>query len=137
MQGRRLLTPAPVAARAGGLLRGAVHDLLRSWPGRVLLVALAVRALSLAGLPAPALVAGTAELVLVLWGVYAAVRLLRWLFRGVLWRIRTKLILSYLFIAVVPVVLLAAFFLLAMLIGMILVTSYMVSAHIESDAEEL
>jgi serine phosphatase RsbU (regulator of sigma subunit) len=137
MQGRRLLTPAPVAARAGGLLRRARHFLLQTWPGRLLLGAVAVHGLSLAGLPVPSLVAGTARLVLVLGGLYAAVRFLRWLFRGVLWRIRTKLILSYLFIAVVPVVLLAAFFLLAMLIGMILVTSYMVSSHIESDAEEL
>lgn len=137
MDSRRLLTPAPTAGVAGGLVRRSLRYLSSTWPGRVLLAALAVYVLALALPGVPSLVAGTAELVLVLYGLYAAVRLSRWLFRGLLWRIRTKLILSYLFIAVVPVVLLTAFFLLAMLIGMILVTSYMVSAHIESDAEEL
>jgi serine phosphatase RsbU (regulator of sigma subunit) len=137
MDSRRLLTPAPTAGVAGGLARRSLRYLVSTWPGRVLLGALAVYVLALALPGVPSLVVGTAELVLVLYGLYAAVRLARWLFRGLLWRIRTKLILSYLFIAVVPVVLLTAFFLLAMLIGMILVTSYIVSAHIESDAEQL
>jgi serine phosphatase RsbU (regulator of sigma subunit) len=137
MDSRRLLTPAPTAGVAGGIGRRSLRYLVSTWPGRVLLGALAVYVLALALPGVPSLLAATAELVLVLYGLYAAVRLSRWLFRGLLWRIRTKLILSYLFIAVVPVVLLTAFFLLAMLIGMILVTSYMVSAHIESDAEEL
>jgi serine phosphatase RsbU (regulator of sigma subunit) len=137
MDSRRLLTPAPAAGVAGGLARRSFRYLTSTWLGRLLLGALAVHVLALTLPGVPSLAAGTAELVLVLYGLYAAVRLSRWLFRGLLWRIRTKLMLSYLFIAVVPVVLLVAFFLLAMLIGMILVTSYMVSAHIESDAEEL
>ena len=136
MHGRRSLRPAPAAA-AGGVVRPALDFLLRAWPGRVLLGALAVSGLEQAGAPVPSLLAATAELVFLVLGLYVAVRLSRWLLRGLLWRIRTKLILSYLFIAVVPVVLLTAFFLLAGLLGMILVTSYMVGAHIEADAEEL
>ena len=44
--------------------------------------------------------------------------------RGLLWRIRTKLLLSYLFIAVVPLVLAVIFFVLAGYLGVSMVASY-------------
>jgi sigma-B regulation protein RsbU (phosphoserine phosphatase) len=133
----RLLEPAPVAAVAGGFARRAGRLLLRSWWGRLLLAALALYGLARAGAPVPGPLAGVAAAVLVVFAAYAAVRVSRWALRRLLWRIRTKLIVSYLFIAVVPVVLLTVFFLVAGLLGMSLVTSYMVAAHIDADAEEL
>jgi serine phosphatase RsbU (regulator of sigma subunit) len=133
----RLLEPAPAAAVAGGLARRARGFLLRSWPGRILLAALALYVLAEAGAPVPGPLAGLAGAVLILFALVAAVRVSRFVLRRLLWRIRTKLIVSYLFIAVVPVVLLTVFFMVAGLLGMGLVTSYMVGSHIEADAEEL
>jgi phosphoserine phosphatase RsbU/P len=133
----RLLEPAPSAAVAGGFTRRARRFVLRSWPGRLLLAALLLFGLAEAGAPVPPALAAVAGLVLILFALYAFVRVSRAAMRRLLWRIRTKLIVSYLFIAVVPVVLLTAFFLVAGLLGMSLVTSYMVGAHIEADVEQL
>jgi serine phosphatase RsbU (regulator of sigma subunit) len=119
----------------GPVLR--LRGFFRGWPGRVLLAAAVVYAVARAGLPVPEWLAGIAAAILLVYGLYAAVRLSRAALRRLLWRIRTKLLVSYLFIAVVPVVLVTAFFLVAGLIGMLLVTSYMVSAHVEAHAEEL
>jgi serine phosphatase RsbU (regulator of sigma subunit) len=85
----------------------------------------------------PEFLAVLAVLVLLGFAYVAAVRLSRWVLRRLLWRIRTKMIVSYLFIAVVPVVLLTAFFLLFGVLGLFLVTSYMVGTHVESEAEDL
>jgi sigma-B regulation protein RsbU (phosphoserine phosphatase) len=137
MERGRLLEPASTMTVAGGLARQAQRFLWRAWPGRVLLGAAVVYALERVGLPVPGLLSGLAAIVLVLFGCVAAARAARWILRRLLWRIRTKLIVSYLFIAVVPVVLLMAFFMLAGVLGMFLVTSYMVAAHIASDAEGL
>jgi sigma-B regulation protein RsbU (phosphoserine phosphatase) len=137
MERGRLLEPAPSAAVAGGLARRAGRFLLHTWPGRILLGAALVRGLAEAGLGVPDVLAGLAALVLLVFCGVAAVRVSRWLVRRLLWRIRTKLIVSYLFIAVVPVVLLAAFFLLAGVLGALLVTSYMVGVDVASDADEL
>jgi sigma-B regulation protein RsbU (phosphoserine phosphatase) len=54
-----------------------------------------------------------------------------------LWRIRTKLILSYLFVAVVPLVLLVLFFGLAGMLFSGVVASYMVTSEIDRRAGEL
>ncbi|HVR72659.1 MAG TPA: SpoIIE family protein phosphatase [Vicinamibacteria bacterium] len=137
MRHGRLLEPAPAAAVAGGFARRARQFLLHAWWGRLLLAALVLFGLAEADAPVPGPLAAVAGGVLIVFALYAAARASRWALRRLLWRIRTKLIVSYLFIAVVPVVLLTAFFLVAGLLGMSLVTSYMVGAHIEADAEEL
>ena len=56
---------------------------------------------------------------------------MRWLFDRFLWRIRTKLILSYLFIALVPVVLLGIFFTTAATFFLMLSASRLVRAQVE------
>src|SRR6185503_9071749 len=68
------------------------------------------------------------------WGLF---RFGRFLVRNLLWRIRSKLLVSYLFIAVVPLVLLTTFFVLAGFLGLSLVASYMVSSQIERTAQDL
>jgi serine phosphatase RsbU (regulator of sigma subunit) len=137
MHRRRLLEPAPAAAVAGGLARRVLHFLLGSWRGRILLAALVVYGLDLAGVQVPDPLPALAALVLIVFGFSAARRLWRWVVRRLLWRIRTKLIVSYLFIAVVPVILLTAFFLVAGLVGAWLVTTYIVRSHVDAEAEEL
>ena len=69
--------------------------------------------LGLFGLGVPGLLRVPAKLVLGVTLVWTAWRGLRWLSARFLWRIRTKLILSYLFVALVPVVLLSLFLALA------------------------
>jgi serine phosphatase RsbU (regulator of sigma subunit) len=137
MPSGRLLKPAPTEAVAGGFARRFGDFLLRTWSGRVMLGASVLYGLAQTGAPVPETIRVLAGLVLICFSLYAAARIARWLLRGLLWRIRTKLMLSYLFIAVVPVVLLTAFFLVAGFVGMLLVTSYMVGTHVQAQAEEL
>ncbi|HSB60134.1 MAG TPA: SpoIIE family protein phosphatase, partial [Vicinamibacteria bacterium] len=111
--------------------------LLRTWPGRVLLAALAAWTLRRAGLPVPDPLAGVAGIVLLLLGVWGGWRLLRLASRRLLWRIRTKLIVSYLFIALVPVVLLALFFSIATVLFVNLVASHLVTTEVARLARSL
>src|SRR6185436_9693254 len=125
----RLLEPA-AAAMGGGPLRRA-RAFATSWRGLVLLASAAVYVVGRAGAPVPQWLGGIAAAVLLVSLLYGVARLSRIVLRRLLWRIRTKLLLSYLFIAVVPVVLVTAFFLVAGLMGLLLVTSYMVAAHVD------
>ncbi len=128
------LPPPPVAKR----LR---HFLFETWKGRILVAALAIWLLDvllgLIGLGAPAPLRILANLtlgILVLWGAW---RGLRWLSARLLWRIRTKLILSYLFVALVPVVLLSLFLGIGTILFMGLVASRLVTGEIERAGELL
>ncbi len=128
------LPPPPVAKR----LR---HFLFETWRGRILVAALAVWLLDVLlgviGLGAPAPLRILANLTLgisVLWGTW---RGLRWLSARLLWRIRTKLILSYLFVALVPVVLLSLFLGIGTILFMGLVASRLVTGEIERAGELL
>jgi phosphoserine phosphatase RsbU/P len=93
--------------------------LVRSWPGRIFLVAAAIKLVVVAwrlAAPLPAVVrvvSGVATIGLVValamfsWGLFVVVK------RRLLWRVRRKLILSYIFIGVIPSVLILIFFLFA------------------------
>ena len=78
-----------------------------------------------------------AAIALFFYAAWGAFRLGRYLVRRLLWRIRTKLIVSYLFIAVVPVVLLLLLFGLAALLFSGLVASHIVTSDIEAKADVL
>jgi serine phosphatase RsbU (regulator of sigma subunit) len=137
---RPLLPQTPVLAAPP--LRERVRRFVRyTWRGRILAGALAVwlldLLLGLVDLGVPGLFRVPAKIVLwvfLLWGLW---RGLRWLAARFLWRIRTKLILSYLFVALVPVVLLCVFLGLAAVAFMQLVASRMVVEDIERTAEVL
>ena len=104
----------PARARPGGGVAGEHvrrFGLLAPWPG-ILLAAVAVSRLPWRACPCPGPRRPRRDR-LFLFGLVAVLRLGRYLVRRLLWRIRTKLIVSYLFIAFVPVVLLTLFFLLA------------------------
>jgi sigma-B regulation protein RsbU (phosphoserine phosphatase) len=118
-------------------IRTEGRSFLNRWPGRLLIAAASISALDKLGVrlfdPLPQLANAT----LVCFAIYALFRLGRYLARGLLWRIRTKLIVSYLFIAVVPLVLVVIFFVLAGFLGLSMVASYTVSAEIDRTAREL
>ena len=102
---RRYSLPAPPEAPAPRLRERLARYLFATWPGRILVAALGVWVLeAVVGLPEP--LAALDALLLIAFGLYP---LARWLIKKLLWRIRTKLIVSYLFIALVPVVLLTLF----------------------------
>jgi serine phosphatase RsbU (regulator of sigma subunit) len=110
--------------------------LLATWRGRVLLAALLVWALdqifqATLGRGAPAWLQVLSRLVLWVYALVAVWLLLRWLSTRFLWRIRTKLILSYLFVALVPVVLLTLFFAIGAFLFMGLTASRMVTGEID------
>jgi serine phosphatase RsbU (regulator of sigma subunit) len=126
----RVLPPRP-AARPQPSPR---ELLLRTWPGRVFLGAAAIKLIVVAwrmAAPLPdvvRLVSGLATI-----GLVAALATFTWrLFvqvkRRLLWRVRRKLILSYIFIGVIPSVLILIFFLFA---GMLLFMN--VSAYLFKD----
>ena len=98
--------------------------LVRTWKGRILLAALAVWLLGgFVGLRA---LTGLASAIVCVYAVVGVFRLGRYVLRVLLWRIRTKLIVSYLFIALVPVLLLTLLFLLSGVLGVLFVAAHLV-----------
>ncbi len=145
-----LLMPHLPAARS--ILPGATLTpvgaarrwLLTSWPGRALLLGAGLKIVETAGTavtgePRPALLdacdaAGT--LALILGGAYLGARALVWMRRRLLWRVRRKLILSYIFVGLVPSLLIVVFFLLAGLLLFRNVASYLVQTRLDVHAEQ-
>ena len=123
-------------APAGGA-PGRLRDFARRRAGKVLLGSLALVGLQLSGVPLPDLIYALNWIVLVVLGPWGLYRLGRYLVRTLLWRIRSKLLVSYLFIAVVPLVLLTGFFGLGVFLGLSLVASYTVSSEVERAAQDL
>src|SRR5687767_10157804 len=107
---RRFMLPEPPAAPGAGALERLRAFFLKRWPGRLLLVALAVALLEHAGVPLPAPLTALDYLLLLGFAAWGLFQLAGLVMTRLLWKIRTKLILSYLFVAVVPVVLLSALF---------------------------
>jgi sigma-B regulation protein RsbU (phosphoserine phosphatase) len=103
--------------------------LRRTIAGRVLLGALALFVLS-SVLPLPRALGAIAKVTLCIYALWGAFRLARYVLDRVLWRIRTKLIVSYLFIALVPVLLLTLLFFIAAVLGGILVAAHLVNEEL-------
>jgi phosphoserine phosphatase RsbU/P len=128
MDSRRLADAPPPARRrqarpslplpVDDASRSARDLLLNSWPGRLFIVAagfkLVVSLIRLvADLPAFLQVINTAATIgLAFSALYFLTRLVFLVQRRLLWRVRRKLILSYIFIGVVPAMLILGFFLL-------------------------
>ena len=91
----------------------------RTWAGRLLLIAVALKlllALWRMLAPVPAIVtvlSGAATLAIIVSLIWFGWRLFVLVKRRLLWRVRRKLILSYIFIGVVPALLILVFFLFA------------------------
>jgi serine phosphatase RsbU (regulator of sigma subunit) len=93
--------------------------------------------LSLGGWALPDAIGAPARVVLSLFTVWLAWRGFRWVSDRLLWRIRTKLIVSYLFIALVPVVLLALFMAVAIVLLLGLTASRVVTGEIDRAGDVL
>ncbi|MDP2320673.1 MAG: SpoIIE family protein phosphatase [Acidobacteriota bacterium] len=112
--------------------------LLRTFPGRALLFGLAIKLVTWPlgfAMPLPAAVEAVdiaGSLALLFAGAYGLTRLAMWAKRRLLWRVRRKLILSYVFVGVVPALLVITFFLLAGLILLFNVSSYLVQSRVRS-----
>ena len=115
---RRQTTPVPALTDGSAAELSPRHLLLRSWPGRLFIAAAALKlivaAIRMAGdVPEVARVLSTAATIALIVSVGAFVwRLVLLVKRRLLWRVRRKLILSYIFIGVVPALLIIGFFLL-------------------------
>jgi sigma-B regulation protein RsbU (phosphoserine phosphatase) len=112
--------------------------LLRTFPGRALVLGAAIKLITwpvrLASTLPPALEAidMVGSLALLFAVAYGLTRISVWSKRRLLWRVRRKLILSYVFVGVVPALLVITFFLLAGLILAFNVSSYLVQARVRN-----
>ncbi len=112
--------------------------LFRTFPGRGLVLGLAIKLVTwpldlVVTLPsAVEAVDMVGSLALLFAGAYGVTRLAVWAKRRLLWRVRRKLILSYVFVGVVPALLVITFFLLAGLILLFNVSSYLVQSRVRS-----
>ncbi|CAN5884678.1 hypothetical protein BH18ACI5_BH18ACI5_18580 [soil metagenome] len=117
--GRRQAPPLLTPPQGMERLPGAAELLFGSLPGRAFLVASAVKLLVAAlrrvvePLAVVELVGFLASLALALSAAYFVTRLFILTKRRLLWRVRRKLILSYIFIGVVPALLIVGFFMLS------------------------
>ena len=127
---------APSAPAGPAFPKRVRSFLVETWRGRVLLGALAVVAVGIAGLQIP-VVTTLARVVVWIYAIFGCLRLVAFALRRLLWRIRTKLLLSYLFIAFVPVVLLTLFFFIASVLLLNVVAAHLVTAEIEDVGETL
>ena len=119
------LAAPELSARRGDLL-------LHTWPGRLFLVAAALKLVvavvrRLAGVPGAIEVVSSAAThrARSSRSAYFVWRLFLLMKRRLLWRVRRKLILSYIFIGVVPALLIIAFFLLGAWVVSINVSAYL------------
>ena len=135
-----LLLEAPKPPRQSLPARARAFFTAR-WPGRVVAAALGIRVvdglLSFAKRGLPAFLTVPSSVVLWLFLAWLGWRALRWLSDRLLWRIRTKLIVSYLFIALVPVVLLSLFMAVAGVLLLGLTASRGVTAEVERAGDVL
>jgi sigma-B regulation protein RsbU (phosphoserine phosphatase) len=112
--------------------------LLRTFPGRALVLGALIKAITwpigfaITLPPALEAVDMVGSLALLFGAAYGVTRLAVWAKRRLLWRVRRKLILSYVFVGVVPALLVITFFLLAGLILAFNVSSYMVQSRVRN-----
>jgi sigma-B regulation protein RsbU (phosphoserine phosphatase) len=116
---------------------GVRHALLETLPGRAIIVGLGVRllvwlaGLAVGGVPSFLSVVDTvAGLAVVAGAAWFLFRLILLAKRRLLWRVRRKLILSYIFIGFIPAILIVTFFLLGGLLLFYNFSSYLVQSRL-------
>jgi serine phosphatase RsbU (regulator of sigma subunit) len=136
---RRSLPPGPRPS----LVDATRQALLGTLPGRLLVIGLVVKLLAYlvrlitnAGAIAVDALDKMASLALIVGAGYFLYHLVVRAQRRLLWRVRQKLILSYIFIGVVPVLLIVAFFVLSGLLLFFNVGAYLVRNAIGDVADE-
>jgi sigma-B regulation protein RsbU (phosphoserine phosphatase) len=123
--------------------QGVRHALLHTLPGRAIVIGLVARlvvygvGLVLGTAPSFLGVIDTAASVaLALGAAYFVVRLLVAAQRRLLWRVRRKLILSYIFVGFIPAILIVAFFLLCGFLLFYNFSAYLVQSRLRALADE-
>jgi sigma-B regulation protein RsbU (phosphoserine phosphatase) len=134
---RKFVVPVPDAQS------GLRHVLLRTLPGRLIVVGLAVRVLlvfvAAAAGPLPAffsVVDTVAGIAIAAGAGYFVVRLFIAAKRRLLWRVRRKLILSYIFVGFIPAILIVAFFLLGGFLLFNNLSSYLLQSRLQALSDE-
>ena len=116
--------------------------LFKTFPGRALVLGAAIKIITwplgfLVTLPGWLDAIDMVGSLALLFGVaYGLTRLAVWAKRRLLWRVRRKLILSYVFVGMVPALLVITFFLLAGLIIAFNLSSYLVQSRLRSLTEQ-
>ena len=112
--------------------------LLKTFPGRALVLGVVIKAITwplgfTVMLPAWLDAIDMVGSLALLFGLaYGLTRFAVWAKRRLLWRVRRKLILSYVFVGVVPALLVITFFLLAGLILAFNISSYLVQSRVRN-----
>ena len=139
----RSRTPRPLPA-APDRQTGVRHALLHTLPGRLIIVGIAIRIaivgarLLLGQLPVFLTVVDTvAALAIAAGGIYFLVRLFIIAKRRLLWRVRRKLILSYIFVGFIPAILIVVFFLLGGFLLFYNISSYLVQSRLRAVGDEM
>ena len=140
----RSRSPRPFVVRIPDPQSGLRHVLLRTLSGRFIVVGLALRLLlvvaaAVAG-PLPAffdVVDTVAGIAIAIGAGYFVVKLFVAAKRRLLWRVRRKLILSYIFVGFIPAILIVAFFLLGGFLLFNNLSSYLVQARLRAFSEEV
>ncbi|MEO7156078.1 MAG: hypothetical protein ABI039_00870, partial [Vicinamibacterales bacterium] len=128
------LLPGEVPSR----WRGWRSWLLRTFPGRALILGVVIKAFTWPlrfAITLPTAIDAidmVGSLALLFAVAYGLTRFTVWAKRRLLWRVRRKLILSYVFVGVVPALLVIVFFLLAGLIVAFNVSSYLVQSRVRN-----
>jgi sigma-B regulation protein RsbU (phosphoserine phosphatase) len=123
--------------------QGVRHALLHTLPGRAIVIGLVARLIvygfGLLIVPAPAflrVIDTAAGVALAVGAAYFIVRLLVAAQRRLLWRVRRKLMISYIFIGLFPALLIVAFFLLCGYLLFYNFSSYLVQSRLHALADE-
>lgn len=136
--------------RPAALLPGEVPSRWVTWrkwllgtlPGRAIVLGVAIKSITwpvgqLGVLSAAVEAINMVGSLALLFGIaYGLTRLSVWSKRRLLWRVRRKLILSYVFVGVVPALLVITFFLLAGLIVAFNVSSYLVQSRLRNVTDQ-
>jgi sigma-B regulation protein RsbU (phosphoserine phosphatase) len=127
----------------GGPPRGVRAALLHTWPGRAIVVGFAIKiavalvaAIVGAAPPFLSVVDTVAGLAVAAGLTYFVFRLFVLVRRRLLWRVRRKLILSYIFVGFVPALLLVAFSLLCALLLFYNLSSYLVQSQLRALSDQ-
>ncbi len=135
--------PRPFAAPVPDVQSGLRHVLLRTLPGRLIVIGLAARLLlvvvtaAVGTLPAFFGVVDTvAGGAIAIGAAYFLFKLFAAAKRRLLWRVRRKLILSYIFVGFIPAILIVAFFLLGGFLLFHNLSSYLIQNRLRAFSDE-
>src|SRR5438067_2561378 len=122
---------------------GVRHALFGTLPGRIVVIGVAIRlAVYVVGLLAGrvpvflGVVDTVASIGLAIGAAYFAIKLIVFSKRHLLWRVRRKLILSYVFIGFIPAALIVSFFLLSGFLLFYNFSSYLVQSRLRAIADQ-